>query len=211
MAFTPGQVLTAAQMNALEAATLPTGAITMYGSSSAPTGYLLCDGAAVNRTTYAALFTAIGTQYGVGNGTTTFNVPNLKGRVPVGIDSGDGSFDVLGETGGAKTHTLTSSEMPSHTHTQNSHTHTQDAHTHIQNAHAHKISDNKTQINTGSTFPTVNYNGTGEASNTTNATATNQNATATNQSTTATNQNTGGGSAHNNLQPYLVLNFIIKT
>jgi microcystin-dependent protein len=174
---------------------------------------LLCDGAAVNRTTYAALFTAIGTTYGAGNGTTTFNVPNLKGKVPVGIDSGDASFDALGETGGAKTHTLTSSEMPSHTHTQNSHNHTQNAHTHLQNAHDHTISNNKTLVaaNAGGSVSTVNYNGSGEASATQSKTAVNQNATATNESATASNQNTGGGTAHNNLQPYLVLNFIIKT
>jgi microcystin-dependent protein len=213
MAFTPGQVLTAAQMNALEAATLPTGAITMYGAASAPTGYLLCDGTAVSRVTYAALFTAISTTYGPGNGTTTFNLPNLKGKVPVGLDSADATFDALGDTGGAKTHTLTSSEMPSHTHTQTAHTHTQNAHTHTQNAHNHRMSDNITLVaaNAGGTVGAVNTAGTGEAPFTDNATATNQNATATNQNTTAVNANTGGGTAHNNLQPYLTLNFIIKT
>jgi microcystin-dependent protein len=222
MAFTPGQVLTAAQMNALEAATLPVGAITMYGASSAPTGYLLCDGTAVSRVTYAALFTAISTTYGAGNGTTTFNVPNLKGRVPVGQDSGDASFDVLGETGGAKTHTLTTSEMPSHTHTQDAHTHTQDAHTHTQNAHnhtqvAHDHSYQRQSITAnnggGVAIPSGDNAGTtGTATPTiNNATAVNQNATAVNQNATATNQNTGGGGSHNNLQPYLVLNFIIKT
>ena len=89
----------------------------MYGGSTAPTGYLLCDGSAVSRTTYADLYTAIGTTYGVGDGSTTFNVPNVKGKVPVGRDNGDTSFDTLGETGGEKTHTLTIAEMPSHTHT----------------------------------------------------------------------------------------------
>lgn len=213
MAFTPGQVLTAAQMNALEAATVPTGGITMYGASTAPTGWLLCDGTAVSRTTYAGLFTAIGTTYGVGNGSTTFNLPNLKGRVPVGRDSADTAFDVLGETGGAKTHTLTTAEMPSHTHIQNAHTHTQNSHNHTQDAHGHRMSDNTTLVvaNASGTVSAVNMSGTGQAPSTNNTTATNQAATATNQNTTATNQNTGDGGAHNNLQPYIVLNFIIKT
>jgi microcystin-dependent protein len=79
--------------------------ITAYGAASAPAGWLLCDGSAVSRTVYANLFTAISTTYGVGDGSTTFNVPNLKGRVIVGYDSADTAFDVVGETGGAKTHT----------------------------------------------------------------------------------------------------------
>ena len=83
-----------------------------------PPGWALCDGSAVSRTgVYAALFGAIGTTWGAGNGTTTFNLPNLKGRVLVGRDAAQTEFDVLGETGGAKTHTLTTAEMPAHTHT----------------------------------------------------------------------------------------------
>ena len=58
----------------------PAGSISMYAGSTAPTGYLLCDGSAVSRTTYADLFTAIGTTYGVGDGSTTFNVPNVNGN-----------------------------------------------------------------------------------------------------------------------------------
>jgi len=97
---------------------IPAGTITMFGGSSAPTGYLLCDGSAVSRTTYADLFTAIGTTYGTGDGSTTFNVPNVKGKVPVGRDSADTSFDTLGETGGAKEVTLTSAQsgVPAHSH-----------------------------------------------------------------------------------------------
>jgi len=82
----------------------PAGSISMYAGSTAPTGYLLCDGSAVSRTTYADLFTAIGTTYGTGDGSTTFNLPNLKGKVAVGLNSADTSFDTLGETGGDKTH-----------------------------------------------------------------------------------------------------------
>jgi microcystin-dependent protein len=83
----------------------PAGMVTQYAGATAPAGWLLCDGSAVSRTTYAALFAALGTSYGAGNGSTTFNVPNLKGRVPVGLDSSQTEFDTRGESGGAKTHT----------------------------------------------------------------------------------------------------------
>ena len=94
----------------------PSGSISLYGGATAPTGWLLCDGSAVSRTTYAELFAVVGTTYGVGDGSTTFNVPSLSGKVPVGLDSTDTDFDALGETGGTKTHTLTSAEVPSHNH-----------------------------------------------------------------------------------------------
>jgi microcystin-dependent protein len=80
----------------------PVGCIQIYAGSTAPTGWLICDGSAVSRTTYANLFAVIGTTYGSGDGSTTFNVPNLKGTVPVGLDSSDTDFDTLGETGGSK-------------------------------------------------------------------------------------------------------------
>ena len=79
-----------------------TGSIQMYAGSTAPSGWLICDGSAVSRDDYANLFSVIGTTYGAGDGSTTFNIPNLKGRVPVGLDSSDTSFDTLGETGGSK-------------------------------------------------------------------------------------------------------------
>ena len=74
----------------------------MYAGSTSPAGYLLCDGTAVSRTIYSDLFDVIGTTYGSGDGSTTFNLPNLKGKVVVGQDSNDTSFDTLGETGGSK-------------------------------------------------------------------------------------------------------------
>ena len=94
----------------------PIGAISLWGTTSAPTDYLLCDGTAVSRTTYSALFTLLSTTYGVGDGSTTFNLPNLKGKVPVGYNASETEFDSMGETGGEKTHTIATPELPSHTH-----------------------------------------------------------------------------------------------
>lgn len=88
------------------------GAIFMWGKDTPPTGCLICDGSAVSRGTYSLLFAEIGTTYGTGDGSTTFNLPNLKGRIPVGRDSAQTEFDVLGEVGGEKTHLLTASELP---------------------------------------------------------------------------------------------------
>jgi microcystin-dependent protein len=97
---------------------VPTGTILDFAGTSAPTGFLGCDGAAVSRTTYAALFTAISTTWGVGDGATTFNLPNFQRRVAVG-SGGSGTAtlaNTVGSTGGAETHTLTEAEMPAHTH-----------------------------------------------------------------------------------------------
>jgi len=78
---------------------VPTGSLFPYAGASSPTGYLLCDGSAVSRTTYSALFTAIGTAYGTGDGTTTFNLPDLRGRVPTGKGT-HADVDTLGESDG---------------------------------------------------------------------------------------------------------------
>ena len=80
----------------------PIGTITPFAGSTIPDGYLTCDGTAISRTTYSDLFAVIGTTYGSGDGSTTFNLPNLKGRVPVGLDGTQTEFDTLGETGGSK-------------------------------------------------------------------------------------------------------------
>lgn len=96
--------------------TLPVGAIMPFGSDTIPENWLLCNGQAVSRTDYQQLFNTIGITFGQGDGFTTFNLPNLKGKVVVGKDDNDTDFDILGETGGEKEHTLTIDEMPSHTH-----------------------------------------------------------------------------------------------
>lgn len=81
---------------------IPKGMIAPYAGNSSPEGWLICDGSAVSRITYSALFTAIGTAYGAGDGSTTFNLPDLQGKVVVGVDSQDNDFDTLGNTGGSK-------------------------------------------------------------------------------------------------------------
>lgn len=104
---------------------LPVGTILMNAAATAPTGWLLCYGQAVSRSTYANLFTALSTTYGVGDGSTTFNLPDLRGRAVAGMDNMGGSSanrvtnvaaDSVGGVMGTETHTLTTSEMPSHSH-----------------------------------------------------------------------------------------------
>ena len=151
--------------------TFPVGAITGFAGTTPPENWLLCDGRAISRTEYARLFNTIGTSYGQGDGFTTFNLPDLRGRVGVGKSS-DTEFDTLGETGGEKTHTLTVEEMPEHNHKFNR---TADAHNLV-------YQNGDTPFN----------DGTGESAS------------------AGTTTNTGGGQPHNNLQPYIVTNYIIK-
>ena len=88
------------------------GMVKWYAGPTAPEGYLICDGSAISRTEYSDLFATIGTFYGSGDGSTTFNIPNVEGRVIAGLDHNDTDFDTLGETLGEKTHTLTIEELP---------------------------------------------------------------------------------------------------
>lgn len=100
--------LTAADVGAASKSDLtglvPIGTIVATGRSAAPTGWLLCQGQAVSRSTYPDLYAAIGVAYGAGDNSTTFNLPDLRGRVPIGRDSTQTEFDTLGERGGSKTH-----------------------------------------------------------------------------------------------------------
>lgn len=96
----------------VEGAGMPAGAIAAYAGANAPDGWLLCDGSNVSRKSYPLLFAAIGTAYGAGDGSTTFGLPDLRGRVPMGISSSH----ALASKGGEETHKLTVSEMPSHKH-----------------------------------------------------------------------------------------------
>lgn len=101
--------------------TVAPGVVAFYPKTTAPTGWLKANGAAVSRTTYSALFAAIGTAFGVGNGTTTFNVPDLRGEFIRGLDDGRGV-----DTGRTLSNSAQASQNLSHTHTMDS----QGAHTH---------------------------------------------------------------------------------
>jgi microcystin-dependent protein len=182
-----GSVTAAKLDSAAVSVLMPTASLMPYAGSSAPTGYLLCDGAAISRTTYSDLFGIVGTTYGVGDGSTTFNIPDLRGRVIAGQDdmggtsanrltgqSGGLNGDNLGATGGAETHLLTAAEsgLPDHTHS---------------------ISIS-TLTGSGGPDPRVS----GVVSNT---------GVPGNVTTTGTD----ASSAHNNVQPTIILNYIIKT
>ena len=96
--------------------TLPIGSMVPYGNIKPPTGWLVCDGRTVSRTTYADLFAVIGTSYGAGDGSTTFNLPNKKGRVSAGYDSTNNKFNTIGKHTGEEMHALVLDEMPKHNH-----------------------------------------------------------------------------------------------
>jgi microcystin-dependent protein len=200
---------------------VPTGGLIAYAGSAAPSGWLVCNGTAVSRTTYADLFAAISTTFGVGDSSTTFNIPDLRGRsvVGVGTGAGDGSSGTgnptgtaltarsLSAWGGKQTHTLATSEIPAHGHTQDAHGHgvTDPGHEHGMDGDF----GNRFMVTVGSSsINQINDAPSGQAlsysdidSNTTGLTVNNA---------TATNQNTGGGGEHNIMHPFAALNYLIK-
>lgn len=162
----------------------PAGSVQMFAGATAPPGYAVCDGSAISRADNPSLFAAIGTTYGSGDGTTTFNLPNLKGRVPVGQDPAQSEFDTVGEAGGEKAHALSDGEMPAHAHS-------------LTGGAGHAMAWG--QGNIAFDPAPVAYLGTPSG-----------NALGTVQNDWNSTRDAGGGQAHNNLQPYLVMNYVIK-
>ena len=104
---------------------IPTGVLIPFAGTSAPDGWLLCDGSAISRSTYSGLYTVIATNYGSGDGSTTFNLPDLRGRTALGLDNMGGvsanrvtndNADIIGGVDGEEVHLLTIDEVPSHNH-----------------------------------------------------------------------------------------------
>jgi microcystin-dependent protein len=187
-------------------ALLPVGCFFPYAGAAAPSGYLLCDGSAVSRTTYATLFTAIGTAYGVGDGSTTFNVPDMKGRVAAGKEASatrltathfGGDSTALGATGGSESHTLTRAQLP----------------TGITSTGVTNNTITVTGPTTGGVMSrSISGGGSSEAyqAGSTNFNNTNnvQMSGSNNITATVTSNNTSGD-AHNIVQPTIITNFII--
>src|SRR5574344_1515595 len=92
------------------------GEIKAIAGNTIPDGWLLCDGSEISKTTYPRLFAAIGNLWGTPSSSSNFKLPNFTGKVPVGYSSSDTAFDAVGKTGGEKTHTLDTTEIPPHSH-----------------------------------------------------------------------------------------------
>ena len=152
---------------------MPTGAMLTWSVTAAPSGYLTCDGDAVSRTTYSSLFAVVSSLYGDGNGSSTFNVPDLRGKFQAGygtaltsVTAGMVISTTIGNTGGVQAVTLATAQIPSHTHS----------------------------ITTRSAGGSADvHQGGNESGNTFNT------------------GSTGGGGAHSNIPPVIIVNYVIKT
>lgn len=194
------------------------GSIIPFAGSTIPEGFLVCNGAAVSRDTYADLFSVIGTTFGAGDGLNTFNLPNLMGRVAM-CDSANYS---LGTSGGEETHTLDDTELASHSHAVPPHSHgnTIKAKTPKFTHSVTQAEFKYTKLNSGSNFASSKNNAWSSTSTKSMSRATNF-AVANHAATDCTmsggvidcaamdTTSVGSGAAHNNLMPYLTLVYLI--
>jgi microcystin-dependent protein len=221
-------------LSSASASSVPSGTVVSYAGSSAPSGWLLCDGSAVSRSTYSDLFSALGTVYGSGNGSTTFNLPDLRGRTVFGLDNMGGTAanrltttggisanNTLGATGGSQSITLSTTNLPAHNHT---FTGTQV--TTSSDAHTHNYQDAYFAENfSGGTGGSSRYGTSANTDNDNNfywRTSSNTHSTSPSNIATSSDShshtvtasgsisNTGNGTAFSPLNPAVVLNYIIK-
>lgn len=209
-------------MASITVGVLPPGVILDFAGSTAPDTWALCYGQAISRTTYSVLFAMLGTTYGAGDGSTTFNIPDLRGRAVAGKDDMGGSAasrltnggsgitgTTLGAAGGSETHTLTAAEMAAHTHDMGNHTHPNSVGTESAN-HTHNVTL-VTSAAGGVTGPLVQTNGTVHSTVATGTeSAAHNHAVTDGVPSTNTTSSTGSGTAHSIAQPTIVLNKIIK-
>lgn len=195
------------------------GEIIQFAGSVIPDGYLVCDGSAVSRTDYADLFTVIGTTYGSGDGSTTFNLPDLTGKVAMGASS----TYTIGSSGGEATHELTSGEMASHAHTVPSHGHANTigartpslSHTITQAVFKYTQLSGGTNRWGGSQANPYSSTSSKSMTRSTNLAVTAHAATACTMTggvtdcAALTTDSAGSGTAHNNMMPYLALTYLI--
>lgn len=197
----------------------PAGIIMPFAGTVAPHGCLFCDGSAVSRTTYAELFSVIGTTYGAGDGETTFNIPDLSGRVVIGVSNSH----AIGSTGGEEFVTLDSDQMAAHSHEVPQHGHENDIGATMPEL-AHSITQPVYKYNR----PNVSKSNSGShAAITSSSTQTATRSTNVDVSAHAPASCTvagsvtpcapfdsgafGGNGSHNNMQPYTAMNYIIFT
>ncbi len=175
---------------------VPPGSLIDYAGTNPPAGWLLCYGQEISRTAYSALFAAIGTIYGAGNNSTTFNIPDMRGRVGAGLDAMGGTSanrlnniaggGIIGATGGSQTHTLTVDQLASHNHGV------------VDPGHSHSLPAAVPATSPGSA---VGLNGSP------NSIVISQTAPAF---TGISISNQGSNQAHNNIQPTMLVSKIIK-
>lgn len=202
--------ITKAQLDAVQTAVnsvIPIGSRVGYCGTTAPTNWLFCNGQAVSRTTYSALFAVISTTYGAGDGSTTFNVPDYRGRVGAGKDDMGGTTAqnrvtsaksginglALGATGGTQTHTLTSDEMPEHTHAGSADS---------AGAHTHQVKEGRYEGGGGTLASGDDYTNNIHAYSDTSSNGAHTHTLSINSA--------GSDAEHQNMQPTIIENVIIK-
>jgi len=190
----------AAQGNLGVNTAIPIGVVLPFASGTVPQGWLLCAGQTVSRTTYVDLFNVIGTTYGAGDGSTTFALPDLRGRTVAGRDNMNGTtagrlstahFGAtglsLGQSGGSEGQALTEAQLASHSHF-------------VANTDA--TTNTSPSLGAAQTLTASNIHSNLDPNYTLNGSAT--------AATVGLSSSTGSGSAHNNVQPTMILNYIIK-
>lgn len=196
------------------------GIVIPFAGTTAPQGWMLCDGSAVSRTTYAALFAVIGTTYGEGDGETTFNIPNLAGRVVIGSSQSH----ALGTTGGSETVTLTTDQLPAHVHEVPQHGHGNDIAVKTP-VLSHNITaqpmykynkPNSSKAYSIARTNAINGTSTQTASRTTDVSVADHDVEldvggSISPCDSFDSGSYGGNSSHNNMQPYTSINYLICT